>query len=493
MDTTRPATAVDRLFAARPRPVGPRWPAALVVLAGLVAGGCGERIDDIYGRQRGPGASASVNGTAVLAEMFVQAGHEVSTWRAVSPRLDSADCIVWFPDDFAPPPKPVREGLERWLTERPNRTLVYVGRDFDAAVWYWDRVFPQVPAAQRKEAARRRALARGRFMSRRGAIPADEDCGWFIVKGKYQARKVRTLQGAPRWLESIDPSKLEMELCGRIDRPKRVGQAAVPPDQVEVLLSSEGDLLVSRQPWFVYEEISWQDPAYWEDWEKSPDSWDDTTDWGPAEIRVEPAERGAQPGEILILPDNPADWPLKFSQREPLGESQLIVVANGSFLLNLMLVNREHRKLAGKLIGEVQRCGGRQQQVIFLESGPGGPPVRDHDPAKRGPSGLEALLAWPTWWMFAHLAFAGILLMLSRWPIFGIPRELPPEDQPDFGRHIEALGELLRRTGDRAYAVSRVLHYRQMVRGESHPAQAPGPTGRKPPRDTSPGATAGRS
>ncbi len=52
--------------------------------------------------------------------------------------------------------------------------------------------------------------------------------------------------------------------------------------------------------------------------------------------------------------------------RLDIGQSQLLVVANGSFLLNAMLVNHEHRKLAGKLVDAIGP-GGRD--VVFLESG----------------------------------------------------------------------------------------------------------------------------
>ena len=71
--------------------------------------------------------------------------------------------------------------------------------------------------------------------------------------------------------------------------------------------------------------------------------------------------------------------------REWFDESQLIVVANGSFLLNLPLVNHEHRKLAGKLIDAVGPPG---QTVVFLESFAGGPPISD-DPSGGMPTGAE--------------------------------------------------------------------------------------------------------
>ena len=42
------------------------------------------------------------------------------------------------------------------------------------------------------------------------------------------------------------------------------------------------------------------------------------------------------------------------------------------------------------------------------------------------------------------------------------PRPLEAEWLSDFGKHVEAMGELLRRSGDRAYAMSRVQHYQQV-------------------------------
>lgn len=151
---------------------------------------------------------------------------------------------------------------------------------------------------------------------------------------------------------------------------------------------------------------------------------------------------------------------------EPFGESRLIVVTNGSFLLNLPLVNHEHRKLAGRLIDEV---GKPKQTVVFLESRAGGPPIVANDPSPSVPTGLEIFNLWPTSWILLHLVVVGILLCFSRYPIFGLPRDLPPEAPSDFGKHVEALGELLSRSGDTAYATARILHYRQSAEGRIEP------------------------
>jgi hypothetical protein len=65
----------------------------------------------------------------------------------------------------------------------------------------------------------------------------------------------------------------------------------------------------------------------------------------------------------------------------------------------------------------------------------------------------------------------GIVFCLARSPIFGRPRELPPDSPADFGKHVAALGQLLARTQDRHYAQARLAHYRQIAErksGRSH-------------------------
>jgi hypothetical protein len=371
--------------------------AACVFSLLLLLSGCSEdHIDTHYGVRSEPGASGSVNGTAVLAEMFEQAGHRVTSWRALSPRLsEHADCIVWFPNDFEPPSVDVRDWLEEWLRDEPDRTLIYVGRDFDAASWYWAKVQAEAPREQAAAVAAELEAARTSFARRRSKMPESRDCDWFTADGKRRPRKVRELSGDSQWLKDIDPARLEIELNGRI----------IPAPSAEVLLRSKDDMLVSR---------------------------------------------------------------------EPFGRSQLIVVTNGSFLLNLPLVNHEHRKLAGKLIDQIGAPG---RKVVFLESHADGPPIHQQDPAAQMPSGLEILTMPPVNWIFVHFAAVGILLCFSRWLIHGVPRQLPPDSTSDFGKHIRALAELLERSGDREYATSRVAHYQQRTgdRGQAHLASGDSP------------------
>ena len=359
--------------------------AAVVLLCIVTAGcsGCSDGIETPYGQRAAPGAASSVNGTAVLAEMFEQAGHQVISRARLTPRVrENADCIVWFPDSFGAPSPDVCEWMEDWLYEQPGRTLVYVGRDFDAAGFYWQKVLPDVPAEQQKEVRRRLAKAQTDFQTARGGVSASTGCDFFTIDGQYRPRKVRSLSGDPRWVEDVDPSKLEIELCGRF----------TPSDFADVLLESEGDALVTREWW---------------------------------------------------------------------DQGQVIVVTNGSFLLNLPLVNHEHRKLAGQLIEDVGPPG---QNVVFLESRWGGPPILDEEPTVKLPTGMEIFHEWPANWILLQLSIVGILFCFWRFPIFGRPLTPRPEGTSDFGKHIQALGELLQQSQDRAYAMTRILHYQQTTR-----------------------------
>jgi hypothetical protein len=354
----------------------------------LSAGGCYEQVDTLYGRGRGSFGAESVNGTAVLQSMFEQAGHRVSARTRLSPSLRArADCIVWFPDDYDLPNAEVRDWLDDWLCDEPDRTLIYVGRDYDAGEPYWTKVQAGAPPGQLPLIGQRITEERSRFQVWRGLSPAKEDCQWFSVDNGAKPRKVRTLDGAPGWLAGVDPSKVEIELNGRVR----------PSSTADVLLESEGDMLVSAEPWC---------------------------------------------------------------------DGRLIVVANGSFLLNLPLVNHEHRKLAGKLIEEV---GPAPKDVVFLESRHGGPRIYEDEPSGKTPTGLELFGRWPTNWILLQLAVVGIIFCFSRLPIFGRPRTVAPEGGADFGQHLRAMGELLGRSRDRDYAEARLAGYHQIHSKASEP------------------------
>lgn len=370
----------------------------------------GEELDARYGQASGRSAQASVNGVGILAGLFKEHGHRVSSWSRLSPALQKrADTIVWFPSDVQQPSAEARAWLDGWLGAKPGRTLIYVSRDFDAEPGYWAKVVPGAPPELASEFAAEQARATGDFTITRQPLAAKEDWGWFTIDGTLKHRQVITLEGVPRWLEGVDPKKTEIELNGRLIPPSRFSELD------EVLLESEGE------------------PLVWSEKYANPN-------WGSEQY------------------------------------SHLIVVANGSFLLNLPLVNHEHRKLASALVREI----GPQQHVVFLETD-GDPEVSDEDPQVSPPSATKLLGIEPFNRILLHLALVGIIFCFARWPIFGRPREEPPAPLSDFGEHISSLGELLSLADNRELAWQRVQQYQQIQRPD---ARAP-----KPPEPPAPSRT----
>lgn len=137
-------------------------------------------------------------------------------------------------------------------------------------------------------------------------------------------------------------------------------------------------------------------------------------------------------------------------------ESQVLVIADGSWLLNSRLVNREHRQLAQTMIGA---CG-LPKRVCFLESGDQELSVSDTDTSP--PMMLQFFTIYPINVLMLHVVFLGILYCCSVYPIFGQPKELPTDVVSDFGKHVTAVGELLEKGRDRDYAQSVVDQLRDL-------------------------------
>jgi hypothetical protein len=380
----------------------------LVVYLG--SGGKKGELPTKYGQRRGTGASDSVNGTAVLAEFFEQQDHRVNAATHLSRRLDLYKTIVWAPDDFGPPSLEARQFLDAWLTASSGRTLVYIGRDYDAATDYWKRMLAQVDDEQHDEYQRRLAHVQSEFAARRAAFPQHEPCEWFTMENSHPTRKIPDLDGP--WAHGVDAAKTDIVLAGRLDVPEgneTSTATAIPPStgsgeitgQVDVLLQSENDILAHR----------------------------------------------------FKLPH----W----------SNSQVIVIANGSFTLNMGLVNKEHRKLAAKLVAE---CGS-PGRVAFLESGPKGISVDKGDAPEANNFAFRIFMIWPVSLIFIHFAALGIAYCISVFPIFGRARALPAEGRSDFGQHIAALGELFQKTKDTFFAESRIRQYQTLAKrtsGQAH-------------------------
>lgn len=365
-----------------------------LVLILCLCAGCKEPLRTEYGDPSARGTQ-SVNGTSVFAELMRRAGHKVSSTYRLTPRVRKrAGVIVWAPDDFGPPKDDVRRWFEHWLDDNYGHTLIYVGRDYDAAITYWSTVLPTLDPKSEEAREMRIDLASARakqavkrqdaITKQKGRVERFDDYEpWFTLDHTAKSQRVTQVDGEERWTGGFDVNKAELELNTQLD----------PDFDAEVLLeTAAGEPLVTTMPW---------------------------------------------------------------------NSGKLILVANGSFLLNMPLVNHEHRKLGGQLIDEL---GNSPREVVFLASDESGPTVSDTDEAMR--SGLEILTIPPFNLILLHLSIVGIIFAFARWPIFGVARPWNDEHVGDFGRHVAALGRLLRLTRNQGYAHERIRQYQQLPKGD---------------------------
>jgi hypothetical protein len=169
-----------------------------------------ESINVEYGKRHG----TSVNGTGVLAGMFQQAGHSVSTWRRFSPKLDSEQVIVWAPDDFKCPSVDHVAYLSSWLAKEEGRTLIYIGRDYDASIDYWRQMLDNASGDKALELRLRLAKARSLVMLAGGEDESSRKCDWFRFEHRTSDRITGPLSGS--WSEGFTDRAFTAHLAARL-------------------------------------------------------------------------------------------------------------------------------------------------------------------------------------------------------------------------------------------------------------------------------------
>lgn len=138
--------------------------------------------------------------------------------------------------------------------------------------------------------------------------------------------------------------------------------------------------------------------------------------------------------------------------------AKVLVVANGSFLLNAALLNASRRPLAVRVARWV---GKPARHVAFVE----GYFVVGEVPTQ--PSVFALLKVPPFGWVVAQLFALGLAACLARAPRLGRPRPEPPSGEDRPAAHPEALGALLAQTGQAAEARALLAAYRRW-RNPSH-------------------------
>ncbi len=162
------------------------------------------------------------------------------------------------------------------------------------------------------------------------------------------------------------------------------------------------------------------------------------------------------------------------------GGSQVLVITNGSFLLNAPLANPARRPLALRVVYWV---GKEPARVAFVE---GRSVLREGGLAFPSMWDIFVRLA-PFRWVVIQMAVLGLFACLARAPRLGRPRPEPPSGADRPAAHPEALGALLARTGSPAEARAILDAYRKWRypsrAGQPSSVVSPQPSekGEKPP------------
>ncbi|MGC4001669.1 MAG: hypothetical protein QM811_00325 [Pirellulales bacterium] len=275
--------------------------------------------------------------------------------------------------------------------------MIVVGRDYDAEPDYWAEVKRRNLSTNAAIVDQNLATAQGRVQNDLSSRNLPQDGGWYERRALKSGASGKPTRISGVWATGLDPAK-----CGF---------------RAEAKLSAKGH--------------------------------------GANEVPLTVLQNGEWTPFVTI------ETVRTHAYKNGNNESQRIFVENGSFLLNYALINKEHRKLADRLIRRIVDVDPNNApgSVVFLESGHGGPEIRTNETLASFETGWDLFKVQPLGAFLCHLGVLGIIFCFVRWPIFGRPKADARETSLDFGQHLTALSRLLRRTGDRGFAEGRLAQY----------------------------------
>lgn len=170
----------------------------------------------------------------------------------------------------------------------------------------------------------------------------------------------------------------------------------------------------------------------------------------PAQWRL---ERRLVPGKDAYVRWSSGQDPL-LTQRILL-ETRLFVLASAVPLLNAGLADPGNRVLCEEIAGLFP-----PNSRVIVSTSSDWRPSRDDDEPDGGI--MRFLRVQPYPWIFGQALLAIVLFCWWKYPILGRPRSENGEAVKRFGRHIDALGDLLRRTRDRSFILKRIREWQRV-------------------------------
>jgi hypothetical protein len=443
-----PGNATPNSLAARANLVAWWW----IVGLGLSLG-CGGRTGPTsaeYGVSSGPQAKQSISGLSVLRSYCDLGDFKTVRLGGLAKRASKVDVIIWAPDDYRVPSKEALDWFEAWLANRPNRRLVFLGRDAEPGLRYWNRQMELRGNEPDLKWRSRLALEESHLADQQHLGPTREYGRWFVFDNHRPPTTLVRLQGP--WVDQSAADGPTPSVATQI----QVGQRIVPIDQYDPV---DLDALEKQHPVPKNPTLPRAMRNFGSD---TRPRWSDDKDGSDAYSIQTLLED--QAGEAFAFQVSHPDW-----RHQDANPSRIIVVGSSLPFLNLGLIDPVHQRMAARLVAQFP-SGGR---IGFLESD-SSPRISETDEEFAGVKGFEMLTVWPINLVTLHAALVGIVVLAALFPIFGRPRQIPARSTQDFGQHVDALGDLLYLTRDRTFAFQTIAEYFRNVRNEpTHPWAMP--------------------
>lgn len=407
---------------------------------------------ETFGEVSGTNATRSLNGLGVHRRMWESTGAKVLTPQKLSPRLDSIDTIVLVGRNYQPPGALARDWLEKWLSKKTGRTVVYFGRDFDANLMYREDTLDQVAPPQHERAETLLASIRAReYVNRNVQIPEGTFCRWFYLQTSAPPTVHDNFTGP--WSSKLNGIKGKWPTGVLLEPPDETLKSKMPTwvTGAKPALAPARSFVKGADGEETLGEKEVQRSIWKSDELENAEEWD--AEW---ELT----------GDVTNLLEGKNGTPLVHRiEHAKFRGSKILIVVNGAPFLNGSLIKPLHRKVGEMVIEECLPA----KRVAMIEYDENGLLLSNIASGSETNFGVQLLTVWPLSAITMHAAFFGIIAFVVLLPILGRPQSLARRTVTDFGLHVEAMGRMMFESRDLIYGLKSIQDYFTKVRRETPP------------------------
>ena len=351
----------------------------------------------------------SINSTSLFAERLEELGYDVTVRNRISPKIDEFGIVFWFPENIRCPSDEATKAIEEWMdTGYGSKTLVYVGADYRADEDYYQAAQKRVSPELKAESQRLLSEAQLATQNRRN-----------------------------NWQDDFWPSKCNTA-CDWFDieviKPRKHSNLLAGPMADNASFSTAPKL--------------------------------------PVEVMMAPKKSTAKWAVESLLTVDGEDMVYRLADNNSYSNNQIIVVQNGSFLVNFAAADPNKQSLADQLVAEATSLSedeygfgyGFSQQVLILES-ESEIPVRNTDFVNQ--NSWAWIAEEPLCYIVPLALLWGVLFCFVYFPIFGRPKRTPKRSTATFRNHINAIAKQLSKSSSKEHARRTIEQYQESISGSN--------------------------